>query len=290
MEKCKLNIIKKIALIVLVLYAGGLSFVNYLMYVEDENGWVNVRGLNSNLATIQDQFRKYNINMKYSGEGKDDDSISFSMLEFSHNKAVLELEQVLITGVGSTKLKLEARYNYLIAKKNMLNGDLEAIVDLSRNKDKLAMADIKFKLKSSGVERVKGTLILDYSNAKGSDVDNFFNKAIVREFKLKLDDSGLLLSQAKAMKDFLSYAKPEMKFNDGELISHVINTYLNDAYISLNELGYKLNNNDGVQIKKSLEDESLNVFVSFKSQDGLTLKQLYETIESNKSPVVIRAL
>ncbi|EPM5534357.1 hypothetical protein VCSRO199_3371 [Vibrio cholerae] len=72
----------------------------------------------------------------------------------------------------------------------MSNGDLEAIVDLSRNKDNLAMADIKFKLKSSGVERVKGTLILDCSNAKGSDVDNLFNKAIARE--LKLDDSGLL--------------------------------------------------------------------------------------------------
>lgn len=81
-----------------------------------------------------------------------------------------------------------------------------------------------------------------------------------------------------------------MKFNDSELISHVINTYLNDAYISLDELVCTLNNNDGVQVKKSLEDESLNVFVSYKSQDGLTLKQLYETIEPNKSPLVIRAL
>lgn len=290
MEKSKLKIFKKIALVVLVLYAAGLSFVNYLMYVEDEKGWVNLRELNSNLATVKDQFKKYNINMGYFGEAKGDDSIRFSKLELSHNKASLELEQVLITGVGSTQLQLEARYNYFVAKENILNGNFEAIIDLSRNNDKLAMADIKFKLSSSGVERAKGSLVLDYSQAKDSDVDNLFSKAIVKEFRLKLDDNSLLSTQAKATKDFLSYAKPEMKINDKELMSYVTNTYLNNAYIALNELGYTLNNNDGEQIKKSLEDESLNLFVSYKSKDSLTLKQLYEKIRSNKSPVIIGVL
>ena len=290
MEKSKLKIFKKIALVVLVLYAAGLSFVNYLMYVEDEKGWVNLRELNSNLATVKDQFKKYNINMGYFGEAKGDDSIRFSKLELSHNKASLELEQVLITGVGSTQLQLEARYNYFVAKENILNGNFEAIIDLSRNNDKLAIADIKFKLRSSGVERAKGSLVLDYSQVKDSDVDNLFSKAIVKEFRLKLDDNSLLSAQAKATKDFLSYAKPEMKINDKELISHVTNTYLNNAYVALNELGYTLNNNDGEQIKKSLEDESLNLFVSYKSKDSLTLKQLYEKIRSNKSPVIIGVL
>ncbi|ESE41837.1 hypothetical protein SHD_1547 [Shewanella decolorationis S12] len=290
MEKSKLKIFKKIALIVLVLYAAGLSFVNYLMYVEDEKGWVNLRELNSNLATVKDQFKKYNINMGYFGEAKGDDSIRFSKLELSHNKASLELEQVLITGVGSTQLQLEARYNYFVAKENILNGNFEAIIDLSRNNDKLAMADIKFKLRSSGVERAKGTLVLDYSQTKDSDVDNLFSKAIVKEFRLKLDDNSLLSAQAKATRDFLSYAKPEVKINDKELMSHVTNTYLNNAYVALNELGYTLNNNDGEQIKKSLEDESLNLFVSYKSKDSLTLKQLYEKIRSNKSPVIIGVL
>ncbi len=290
MEKSKLKIFKKIALVVLVLYAAGLSFVNYLMYVEDEKGWVNLRELNSNLATVKDQFKKYNINMGYFGEAKGDDSIRFSKLELSHNKASLELEQVLITGVGSTQLQLEARYNYFVAKENILNGNFEAIIDLSRNNDKLAMADIKFKLRSSGVERAKGSLVLDYSQTKDSDVDNLFSKAIVKEFRLKLDDNSLLSAQAKATKDFLSYAKPEMKINEKELMSHVTNTYLNNAYIALNELGYTLNNNDGEQIKKSLEDESLNLFVSYKSKDSLTLKQLYEKIRSNKSPVIIGVL
>lgn len=290
MEKSKLKIFKKIALVVLVLYAAGLSFVNYLMYVEDEKGWVNLRELNSNLATVKDQFKKYNINMGYFGEAKGDDSIRFSKLELSHNKASLELEQVLITGVGSTQLQLEARYNYFVAKENILNGNFEAIIDLSRNNDKLAMADIKFKLSSSGVERAKGSLVLDYSQAKDSDVDNLFSKAIVKEFRLKLDDNSLLSAQAKATRDFLSYAKPEMKINDKELMSYVTNTYLNNAYVALNELGYTLNNNDGEQIKKSLEDESLNLFVSYKSKDSLTLKQLYEKIRSNKSPVIIGVL
>ncbi|WP_133179996.1 hypothetical protein [Shewanella decolorationis] len=285
-----MKIFKKIALVVLVLYAAGLSFVNYLMYVEDEKGWVNLRELNSNLATVKDQFKKYNINMGYFGEAKGDDSIRFSKLELSHNKASLELEQVLITGVGSTQLQLEARYNYFVAKENILNGNFEAIIDLSRNNDKLAMADIKFKLRSSGVERAKGSLVLDYSQTKDSDVDNLFSKAIVKEFRLKLDDNSLLSAQAKATKDFLSYAKPEMKINEKELMSHVTNTYLNNAYIALNELGYTLNNNDGEQIKKSLEDESLNLFVSYKSKDSLTLKQLYEKIRSNKSPVIIGVL
>ncbi|WP_039977837.1 hypothetical protein [Shewanella decolorationis] len=285
-----MKIFKKIALIVLVLYAAGLSFVNYLMYVEDEKGWVNLRELNSNLATVKDQFKKYNINMGYFGEAKGDDSIRFSKLELSHNKASLELEQVLITGVGSTQLQLEARYNYFVAKENILNGNFEAIIDLSRNNDKLAMADIKFKLRSSGVERAKGTLVLDYSQTKDSDVDNLFSKAIVKEFRLKLDDNSLLSAQAKATRDFLSYAKPEVKINDKELMSHVTNTYLNNAYVALNELGYTLNNNDGEQIKKSLEDESLNLFVSYKSKDSLTLKQLYEKIRSNKSPVIIGVL
>ncbi|EGR4280453.1 hypothetical protein DDN75_17005 [Vibrio cholerae] len=81
-----------------------------------------------------------------------------------------------------------------------------------------------------------------------------------------------------------------LRFNDNELIFHVINAYLNNAYISLGELGYTLNNNDGVQIKKSLEDEIFNFFVSYKSQDGLSPKQLYQIIESNKSPVIIIAL
>ncbi|GLR34249.1 hypothetical protein GCM10007922_38080 [Shewanella decolorationis] len=260
------------------------------MYVEDEKGWVNLRELNSNLATVKDQFKKYNINMGYFGEAKGDDSIRFSKLELSHNKASLELEQVLITGVGSTQLQLEARYNYFVAKENILNGNFEAIIDLSRNNDKLAMADIKFKLRSSGVERAKGTLVLDYSQTKDSDVDNLFSKAIVKEFRLKLDDNSLLSAQAKATRDFLSYAKPEVKINDKELMSHVTNTYLNNAYVALNELGYTLNNNDGEQIKKSLEDESLNLFVSYKSKDSLTLKQLYEKIRSNKSPVIIGVL
>lgn len=290
MEKSKLKIFKKIALVVLVLYAAGLSFVNYLMYIEDEKGWANLRELNSSLATVKDQFKKYNINMGYFGEAKGDDSIRFSKLELSHNKASLELEQVLITGVGSTQLQLEARYNYFVAKENILNGNFEAIIDLSRNNDKLAMADIKFKLRSSGVERAKGSLVLDYSQVKDSDVDNLFSKAIVKEFRLKLDDHSLLSAQAKATKDFLSYAKPEMKINDKELMSYVTNTYLNNAYIALNELGYTLNNNDGEQIKKSLEDESLNLFVSYKSKDSLTLKQLYEKIRSNKSPVIIGVL
>jgi len=260
------------------------------MYIEDEKGWANLRELNSSLATVKDQFKKYNINMGYFGEAKGDDSIRFSKLELSHNKASLELEQVLITGVGSTQLQLEARYNYFVAKENILNGNFEAIIDLSRNNDKLAMADIKFKLSSNGVERAKGSLVLDYSQAKDSDVDNLFSKAIVKEFRLKLDDHSLLSAQAKATKDFLSYAKPEMKVNDKELMSHVTNTYLNNAYIALNELGYTLNNNDGEQIKKSLEDESLNLFVSYKSKDSLTLKQLYEKIRSNKSPVIIGVL
>lgn len=290
MEKSKLKIFKKIALVVLVLYAAGLSFVNYLMYIEDEKGWANLRELNSSLATVKDQFKKYNINMGYFGEAKGDDSIRFSKLELSHNKASLELEQVLITGVGSTQLQLEARYNYFVAKENILNGNFEAIIDLSRNNDKLAMADIKFKLRSSGVERARGTLVLDYSQTKDSDVDNLFSKAIVKEFRLKLDDNSLLSTQAKATKDFLSYAKPEMKINEKELMSHVTNTYLNNAYVALNELGYTLNNNDGEQIKKSLEDESLNLFVSYKSKDSLTLKQLYEKIRSNKSPVIIGVL
>lgn len=290
MEKSKLKIFKKIALVVLVLYAAGLSFVNYLMYVEDEKGWANLRELNSSLATVKDQFKKYNINMGYFGEAKGDDSIRFSKLELSHNKASLELEQVLITGVGSTQLQLEARYNYFVAKENILNGNFEAIIDLSRNNDKLAMADIKFKLRSSGVERARGTLVLDYSQTKDSDVDNLFSKAIVKEFRLKLYDNSLLSAQAKATKDFLSYAKPEMKINEKELMSHVTNTYLNNAYIALNELGYTLSNNDGEQIKKSLEDESLNLFVSYKSKDSLTLKQLYEKIRSNKSPVIIGVL
>ncbi|QDZ92220.3 hypothetical protein D0436_18135 [Shewanella decolorationis] len=281
---------KKIALVVLVLYAAGLSFVNYLMYIEDEKGWANLRELNSSLATVKDQFKKYNINMGYFGEAKGDDSIRFSKLELSHNKASLELEQVLITGVGSTQLQLEARYNYFVAKENILNGNFEAIIDLSRNNDKLAMADIKFKLRSSGVERARGTLVLDYSQTKDSDVDNLFSKAIVKEFRLKLYDNSLLSAQAKATKDFLSYAKPEMKINEKELMSHVTNTYLNNAYIALNELGYTLSNNDGEQIKKSLEDESLNLFVSYKSKDSLTLKQLYEKIRSNKSPVIIGVL
>lgn len=285
-----MKIFKKIALVVLVLYAAGLSFVNYLMYIEDEKGWANLRELNSSLATVKDQFKKYNINMGYFGEAKGDDSIRFSKLELSHNKASLELEQVLITGVGSTQLQLEARYNYFVAKENILNGNFEAIIDLSRNNDKLAMADIKFKLRSSGVERAKGSLVLDYSQVKDSDVDNLFSKAIVKEFRLKLDDHSLLSAQAKATKDFLSYAKPEMKINDKELMSYVTNTYLNNAYIALNELGYTLNNNDGEQIKKSLEDESLNLFVSYKSKDSLTLKQLYEKIRSNKSPVIIGVL
>ena len=290
MEKSKLKIFKKIALVVLVLYAAGLSFVNYLMYIEDEKGWANLRELNSSLATVKDQFKKYNINMGYFGEAKGDDSIRFSKLELSHNKASLELEQVLITGVGSTQLQLEARYNYFVAKENILNGNFEAIIDLSRNNDKLAMADIKFKLRSSGVERARGTLVLDYSQTKDSDVDNLFSKAIVKEFRLKLYDNSLLSAQAKATKDFLSYAKPEMKINEKELMSHVTNTYLNNAYIALNELGYTLSNNDGEQIKKSLEDESLNLFVSYKSKDSLTLKQLYEKIRSNKSPVIIGVL
>lgn len=285
-----MKIFKKIALVVLVLYAAGLSFVNYLMYIEDEKGWANLRELNSSLATVKDQFKKYNINMGYFGEAKGDDSIRFSKLELSHNKASLELEQVLITGVGSTQLQLEARYNYFVAKENILNGNFEAIIDLSRNNDKLAMADIKFKLRSSGVERARGTLVLDYSQTKDSDVDNLFSKAIVKEFRLKLDDNSLLSAQAKATKDFLSYAKPEMKINEKELMSHVTNTYLNNAYIALNELGYTLSNNDGEQIKKSLEDESLNLFVSYKSKDSLTLKQLYEKIRSNKSPVIIGVL
>ena len=290
MEKSKLKIFKKIALVVLVLYAAGLSFVNYLMYIEDEKGWANLRELNSSLATVKDQFKKYNINMGYFGEAKGDDSIRFSKLELSHNKASLELEQVLITGVGSTQLQLEARDNYFVAKENILNGNFEAIIDLSRNNDKLAMADIKFKLRSSGVERARGTLVLDYSQTKDSDVDNLFSKAIVKEFRLKLYDNSLLSAQAKATKDFLSYAKPEMKINEKELMSHVTNTYLNNAYIALNELGYTLSNNDGEQIKKSLEDESLNLFVSYKSKDSLTLKQLYEKIRSNKSPVIIGVL
>lgn len=285
-----MKIFKKIALVVLVLYAAGLSFVNYLMYIEDEKGWANLRELNSSLATVKDQFKKYNINMGYFGEAKGDDSIRFSKLELSHNKASLELEQVLITGVGSTQLQLEARYNYFVAKENILNGNFEAIIDLSRNNDKLAMADIKFKLRSSGVERARGTLVLDYSQTKDSDVDNLFSKAIVKEFRLKLYDNSLLSAQAKATKDFLSYAKPEMKINEKELMSHVTNTYLNNAYIALNELGYTLSNNDGEQIKKSLEDESLNLFVSYKSKDSLTLKQLYEKIRSNKSPVIIGVL
>lgn len=285
-----MKIFKKIALVVLVLYAAGLSFVNYLMYVEDEKGWVNLRELNLNLATVKDQFKKYNINMGYFGEAKGYDSIRFSKFELSHNKASLELEQVLITGVGSTQLQLEARYNYFVAKENILNGNFEAIIDLSRNNDKLAMADIKFKLSSNGVERAKGSLVLDYSQTKDSDVDNLFSKAIVKEFRLKLDDNSLLSAQAKATRDFLSYAKPEMKINDKELMSYVTNTYLNNAYIALNELGYTLNNNDGEQIKKSLEDESLNLFVSYKSKDSLTLKQLYEEIRSNKSPVIIGVL
>lgn len=50
----------------------------------------------------------------------------------------LELEQVLIRGVGSTKLNLKA----------------------------------------SGVERVEGTLILDYSNDQGLDVYNFLIKLL----------------------------------------------------------------------------------------------------------------
>ncbi len=90
----------------------------------------------------------------------------------------LELEQVLIRGVGSTKLNLEVRYNYLIAKESILNGDFVEIVDLSRNNDKLAMEDINFNLKASGVERVEGTLILDYSNDQGLDVYNFLIKLL----------------------------------------------------------------------------------------------------------------
>lgn len=284
------NIFKRIALAVLLIYAAGLSFVNYLVYVDDEHGWVKVREINSYLSTIKEQLKQYRINMEYVGVGRDDDLIKFSKFEFNYNNAKLELERVAITGIGSDQLKFEAYYNYSVSKEIMFRGDVEVVLDFTRDGNKLTNVEARFKLKPRGVERVEGSFVFDYSQVTDNDIDNLFNKALIKLFKMKIDDKDLLSEQAKATKDYFNYIQPELKFNDVELMSHVINKYLNDIYISLYEIGFSLDGGDSVHIKNSLANDSINIFVFYNDEDGLTLKRLYEGMRLNEIRPSIHSL